>query len=250
MKTAAKPAATRIATGTSASSSRLRALNWSCRCRRCRAAVALAAVVSGCRLPVGRLATAVGTARAAVRLAAAVALVVAVVLLARGVGRRRSRGGLEVVEQVDGVRSRAQVVVGERVATVLRDRARLHRARLDLAVELDPEGQVVGEAAVERHPAAFVDAEEVDLPDPDHGAGDDCADDQEADQDLRRGAPGGGARRSALAARRSALAARARPRRRGSARRSGRPPRRSGRSGWRRPQPRPPPPPRGGRRPR
>ena len=60
-------------------------------------------------------------------------------------------------------RARAQVVAGDRVAALGRQRLGLDRARVALVVELDPEGQLVGQAAVEGDAAAVVGAEEPDL---------------------------------------------------------------------------------------
>ena len=57
-------------------------------------------------------------------------------------------------DQGDGVGARAQVVAGDRVAAPRRQRVGLDRARVALVVELDPEGQLVGQAAVEGDPAA------------------------------------------------------------------------------------------------
>ena len=90
----------------------------------------------------------------------------------------------DVFDQGDGVGARAQVVAGDRVAAPGRQRVGLDRARVALFVEVDPEGQLVGEAAVERDPAAVVGAEEPDLAVAVPGAEGD-----RGDQDQRRRGP-------------------------------------------------------------
>ena len=126
---------TSSATGISANSSRLRAL---IRRRLCRSAPPLGA-----------------RRRAAARAVPASG--------SRG-RARRARVPLEVVEEVDGVVARAQLVVGGLVASILGQRLDLGRRGEHLVVERDVERQLVGQAAVEREAAALVGPEEVDLP--------------------------------------------------------------------------------------
>src|SRR4051794_21422359 len=76
---------------------------------------------------------------------------------------RKPRGLFDFFQQRDCVAARAQVVAGDRVLAPGRQRAGLHRARVALAVEVDPEGQLVGGAAVEGDAAGVVGAEEPDL---------------------------------------------------------------------------------------
>src|SRR3954447_3065360 len=85
-KTAAKPAVSRIATGTRAKSSRFRAV-------------------------IGDIPS------------------------------TKPRGLFDFFQQRDRVAARAQIVPGHRVLASGRQRAGLHRARVALAVEVDPEGQ-------------------------------------------------------------------------------------------------------------
>src|SRR3954469_1299738 len=73
---------------------------------------------------------------------------------------RKPRGLFDFLEQRDGVGARAQIVAGDRVLAARRQRFRLHRAGIALAVEGDPEGQFVGSAAVEGDAAGVVGAEE------------------------------------------------------------------------------------------
>ena len=217
---------TRTATGTSASSSRLRALI--CACRSSAAALRpggpAATADPGCLLP-----------------AVTAAWLVAV-------GQRPVGAGptsLEVVEQRDRVVA-ASAARGRSRSRADRPAARrLDRDRVDLGVELDPERQVVRQPAVERHPAALVDAEEVDLADAEPGADADAGDDGGRRRaPWRRCASGCGAAAAAPARAPGAPVGR-RP---NPLARSGPPPRRSGRPGSRPRSRRPPRPPRGGRR--
>src|SRR3954467_12591920 len=76
---------------------------------------------------------------------------------------RKPRGLFDFFEQGDGVAARAQVVAGDRVFAARRQRPGLDRARVALAVEVDPEGQLVGGAAIEGDATGVVGAEEPDL---------------------------------------------------------------------------------------
>ncbi len=97
-------------------------------------------------------------------------------------------------------------MVGKAVTAVLGQRRGLDRHRVDLVVEVEVERQLVGQAAVQRDPAALVDAQEVDLARSVDGGDADPRDDEERGEDLRGGlqapAPGRGGR---LGPRRPAL---------------------------------------------
>src|SRR5215218_7664142 len=100
---------------------------------------------------------------------------------------RKPRGLFDFFEQGDGVVARAQVVAGGRVLAARRQRPGLDRARVALAVEVDPEGQLVGGAAVEGDAAGVVGAEEPDLTVAVDRARHQGGENQERDQDLDRG---------------------------------------------------------------
>ena len=80
-------------------------------------------------------------------------------------------------------------MVGERVTAVLGDRGRLDGRRVDLGVQLDPEREVVGQAAVEGDAPALVDAEEVHLTRAEHRGDADPGEHQRHGEHLRRGLP-------------------------------------------------------------
>ena len=99
---------------------------------------------------------------------------------------RRNFGGAVVAEagpafdlldQRSRVGARSQVVAGDRAPLPAGERRGLDRARVALLIEADPEREVIGEPAVERHPATPVGAEEPDLADPVCGAKDDRRED-------------------------------------------------------------------------
>src|SRR5262249_61873096 len=90
-------------------------------------------------------------------------------------------------DQVRRVRARAQVVAGDRVLSAAGERAGLDRAGVALFIERDPEGQFVGEAPIDRDPAAFVGAQEPDLAVAPPGAEYERAEDDDERRDL--GAP-------------------------------------------------------------
>ena len=229
MKTAVNPAISRTATGTNASSSRFRAL-----------------MVLGRRRP-----DAAGRGSAGRRPSRRRRPSAALVRLGRRVGtalgrrrERRDRRRLQVLDQRVGVVARAELVVGEAVTAVLGQRRGLDRHRVDLVVEVEVERQLVGQAAVQRDPAALVDAQEVDLAR--------SVDGGDADPAMTRSAARTFAavfrrrRRGGREARPAPLGARPR---RARARRRAQPPRHSGRSRSRRPPLRRRRPPRAGRRP-
>src|SRR3954466_5626330 len=101
---------------------------------------------------------------------------------------RKPRGLFDFFEQGDGVAARAQVVAGDRVLAPRRQRPGLDRARVALAVEGDPEGQLVWGAAVEGDAAGVVGAEEPDLAVAVPGPGQERDDQQQRHQHLQCGA--------------------------------------------------------------
>src|SRR5262249_24368101 len=102
--------------------------------------------------------------------------------------RFRPLRGFDVFDQGDGVFARTEVVPGHRLAPTLRQRAGLDRRGVALAVELDPEGEFVGQPASKGDAAAFVGAEEPALAHPVPGAEGDRADDDDHRQRLGAGA--------------------------------------------------------------
>src|SRR4051794_5572672 len=102
MKTAVKPAVSSSATGTSATSSRFRALD---------------------------------------------------LTAASGPSSPGALTALDVLDQGDRVVARAELVPGHRVLALRWQRARLNRACVALLVQADAEGQVVWQAAIQRHAA-------------------------------------------------------------------------------------------------
>ena len=79
-------------------------------------------------------------------------------------------------QQLDRVGVRADRVAGHRVLAPFRQRFGLHRGGVAFGVELDPEGQFVGDAAVEGDAAGFVGAEEPGVAQAVGGAEDDRPD--------------------------------------------------------------------------
>ena len=223
-----KPAVTSSATGISAKSSRLRALIW-------RSAVPGPTALAG-----GLLLLLLGTL-ARLGLASLSLLVLALCpARRRGRGSRRPLSLLDVVDDVRGVVLGAQLVLGHDLLALGRERGGLHPDRALLRVEVDPERQVVGQAAVERDPAVLVGAEEVDLAGEEEARREHRDDRGDRGGDLEPAAAGGAAAASGPGR------GGGRPRA-ASARRSGRPARRSARSAWR-PRRAPRPPRRAGRR--
>ena len=190
-KTAAKPATSRPATGTRPKSSRLRALKPPppsrrrtapplLRRRRRLAAPAAAAPPPAVGAAAGRSPSAVAAAASA--------------------------AACEVLDQRDGVVLGAQLVVGDDLAAVLGQRLERDRDRLLLGVELDPERQVVGQAAVEGDAAAVVGAEEPDLAGADDRAEGDRGEDEQGDPALEQAPRPAAAGSLAVAARRARAA--------------------------------------------
>ena len=93
-------------------------------------------------------------------------------------------------------------MAGDRFAAALRKPFGLKRRRVALAVELDPERELIGQAAIEGDPAALVGAEEPDLSQPVPGPVGDRAEDGEYGERL-----GGGAQAPPLRLAGEALAA-------------------------------------------
>ena len=92
---------------------------------------------------------------AGARLFSPVALVAALASSSRRCGRCCLSASLSLMSSIRSRRlARAQVVAGDRVAALARQRSGLDRDRVALVVELDPEGQLVGQAAVEGDAAA------------------------------------------------------------------------------------------------
>src|SRR5262249_2560066 len=84
--------------------------------------------------------------------------------LLRGRGWRQSRGRMQidVVDQIGRISLASELVTGDRALALLREGPNLHRHRVLLRVEADPEGQSIGQAAVEGDVPARAGAEEVD----------------------------------------------------------------------------------------